>query len=363
MRDFIEDQNPVPIYRLISQYERDGDMPEYLEDYQVPESTQLVKVAADLFADPLTRTYPLHDKASTLMSAAYFYGTPSEHENHPEVAERISKAAKAHDIEKDVEFVMDSVKPPVTKSASEDPDYALQMRYEDEDGVRNVSYLPVNSMINVEESARALSKSIEDGSLPSHTMHKCASTIVEKAKVHGVPQNAIPENVRELAVPRLISKEASEDQLSLRKSLVSEDVGATYEDLFKYASEAKNSEEVEECLNLLDELDSEYITLDNPLVKMAFKRGHEALHSGITEDEFNKAASEVVLMDVNGKSIVVPLDEITSLDPDVITSQFSKEAAASVLEIANAKDNVDATVKLRGLDEDIRAHVLDLVLD
>lgn len=84
---------------------RQVKLPDYVLSYQVEDTVKVAELQGNLFGDPITRSFPCHDKASTWLSFAYFQekkaGIPRVKRAY--IEERIKKAAESHGIAKDLE--------------------------------------------------------------------------------------------------------------------------------------------------------------------------------------------------------------------------------------------------------------------
>lgn len=141
MLDQVKDVNHSELYRIL----KDINAPEFVKEAAMTDEEDTKELPGTSFADPSRRLYPLHTKADTWMSAAFFYKHASDNK---QVEDRILKAASMWEV--DVDSIKTSLKASIEKQASDtNPAYEVLIRH----GDKVYSSIPINSAADLEKTA------------------------------------------------------------------------------------------------------------------------------------------------------------------------------------------------------------------
>lgn len=354
MLDFVQNNNPVPVYRALAAFQDSGEFPEFLENYTFPDTGELRKYSSTAFADPDTRQFPINTQASTLLSAVCYYGQGG---GYPEIESEILKAASAQGIAEWVEKSKYLCSPIEKQAHTQDKEYALVLDY----GDHQEGYLPIDTWSEVQDSARALSKAISGRALPLTKIAEAAKFIVKKASDLGVPSTSIPTPVHRFAESRLMDQEYAAAQFNLRKRLVDSDTAEIYDEILKAASAA--DADLDLCTELLEDLDRNHLDFREQ-AHLGLEDAWCTLHSGMTETDFDKIASTYVFMTFeNGTpECPVPVQSLKDIPDALIKSAFRKTESDYILSLKD-RPCYEFGAEINTLRDDIKRELLTLAIN
>jgi hypothetical protein len=349
MLDFVQNNNPVSVYRALARLQEDGVFPSFLENYQFPDKEGLCKYSSTGFASPDTRSFPIMNPASTLLSAICFYGDGGTDQ---EIEQELVKAAAAQGISEWLEKAKEISTPMEKQASSVDSDYALVLDY----GAYKEAYLPIRDEQSLQESARGLADAIHSRSLPLVKAAEVARTIVKRAAVLDIPEATLPGLVLRFAEDRLPDPSDTGIQLSLRKRLVGEEAGEIYEHIFKQAAAGDDLDVVTELLEDMDRLNLDIDAYRYTGLEDAWT----SLHSGLSVEDFEKIASEYLIINVDGQSCDVPVQAIRDIPEAMIKAAFLNTESAHILSLRDSKTGYELGAELDALRTDIKQELLSL---
>lgn len=307
--DFITDKNPRFLSRVLDRVE-DCDFPEYVKNASFEEE-DLKKLPRGIFADWENREFPTHTKSAVWLGVAY-----AEVHGQATILPSLEKAAVALGIKKDIDTLRKKLSSGV-KSAStkKEKEYALSVTHEGE--VHN--WYPVNSLYQVEESARKLA---EDCWKMPHELFKSASEVIAtKAREHGV-EDELPWRVKRAgSEPRLLDFDHALEWIPERVRELPEnkqEAEAKYVDVVKRAFKDKPANIGAYIQEVID-LDRRYS------IKYAQHTmlPHELFEAGPTLTE----ARELEKMAVQVGPVVIPLQALKDIPKETLQVSFRKAAA------------------------------------
>lgn len=173
----VADANGQRLYHLCSLYEP----PEFVKDASSTEIAGDDQLPARAYADPVGRHYPIHTKAATWVSAAYYF---DDDVPVPSVETRLLQAARLHGIAADVEELRHRVKEAMATPQVQPEDCALT--YEDADGTVRGVY-PLRNALEVQKAAEYLQQ--HAAVLPYDDRLTFARSVLQRASEHGAPLN------------------------------------------------------------------------------------------------------------------------------------------------------------------------------
>lgn len=354
MRDFVSNNNPVAVYKMLDYFQKNDLMPDFLESYEIPSVDSMRKYSSTAFADVNGRSFPIHEPAATLLSAACFYG---EDVNSPEIEGKIVKAAAAQGVSDWLELVKLALEGHMTKQASAiSDDFALVV----DDGNSEAGYLPISDLYSVQESARSLSAAIHNREIPLISAAEAASRIVKRASEFGMTTDELPNSVVAFAEKRIFDPAVASTQLNLRKSLVGEETAGLYEDIFKSASAI--DADLDAHVELIEDLDRDFINFSKDGYR-GLKDAWESLHGGMTEESFQKLANSYAVLTFDGDDNIceVPVAAFRSIPDTLIKTAFSKSEGEHISQILSGSDETIAE-EINQLRDDIKADLLKMTV-
>lgn len=359
MRDFVSNNNPTAVYKIIDFFQNNDIMPDFLDNYEIPSSEDLRKYASTAFADETGRKFPILDPASTVLSAACYFG---EGGNEIRIEEEIMKAAEAQGVSDWVHLVKEVLKEEeanLLKQASFNEQFALVV----DDGDTVHGYLPVDTYFSIQESARGLSDAIRNRSLPLTKAASAATIIVKRAYEMNMSDTDLPDVVLAFGTKRIFDPSVAEAQLALRKRLVDSETAKVYEGIFKSA--ATHTGDLEDHVEMLEDMDRDFIDF----AKHGYTGlldAYSCLHGGITEESFEKLASEYIVLSFgegdNVEYCEVPVRAFLSIPSDMIKVAFRTSESEFIQRVLELEDKDRMGSELDSLRTDIKSELLGLAV-
>lgn len=348
MQDYISDRNPTPLFWLFEQEK----VPDYVKSASVYDEDSLEGLSDASFAAPLTRRFPVHTKAATFLSAAYYHGKKLD---FPEVEERIKAASVSHGVEEDVENVSLLFHTPVVKKASEIK-YAFEIDLGNEQGVQR--FYPMNNESEILDSAIASSDDYHEGRLPLELYHKAARSLMKEAAHYDLNQDMIPETLRDLGTPRTPDFDHAMVCVNLRKTAanLSDEEYEVYTEVIKSAQHEFETSEAP-----FEEKDADMVKWAELILDLDRQNGIEkydgyhlvnpyaTLFSGETYESIEKAGSQMLFVG----DLMIPVQAIQAVPESEVTHRFNKDASEEILSIQKtaSEDVYEANRKLALLEE------------
>lgn len=333
--DFARDANPQSLY-LAAMH---TNFPKYAKEYTIPNKEEIEKISAFGFADPVNRLHPIHCKEAAFISGVYLHGQGKDHT--PEMI-MVKRAASIFGVADDLENVISEMDAFEAKSAAAkvvpmDDEYAMTVNV---DGATE-NFYPLNNEVQTQKSAQEFYNDFMENKFPADWAHVVAKNIVKKAKEQDLPFESLPERVVTLGTERLVNFDTAEKLAAMRKyDGADENAVKIYEDIAKAASSDRDN--LDEYLKLWADMDmSQGISYADTFTPQ------EAFFTGVSIDDLEKMASNVVLID----GVMVPVEDFTKLSEENIRHNFRDEIA----------DVIDSSVKLASTDAPMASKYVDLL--
>jgi hypothetical protein len=310
--DFVTDNNPGWLAPVLE------TLPSYVKSASVI-TPDITAELSDLAFAGKNRTFPIHTKEATFLSAVYLNHLGKSDSKE---MENVKHAAAAHGIKKDLDLFLHHTSLNV-KTANAAPikkaSYALT--------VNNQSYYPVNSFEQVQDSARELAADFNAGKLPSSWFKSASTVIMQKAAEFKMPSNEIVLDVREAGAEREPDFERAAILIQRRKlAKVDEAALAIYTDIVKTA--AANPDKMDEHMDLIHDMDRDFgikyssIQL-NPC---------QIFYTGISKEEIKKASANNVIIG----GVMVPALEFNRIKEDDIRLHMGQPQTEFVMDMCKA---------------------------
>lgn len=348
MQDYISDRNPTPLFWLFEQEK----VPDYVKTAGVYDEDSLEGLSDASFAAPLTRSFPVHTKAATYLSAAYYHGKKM---NFPEVEARIKAAAEAHGVKEDVEHVANIFSTPTVKQASA-VKYAFEIDLGNGEGVRR--FYPMNNESELLNSMVQASDDYHEGRLPLELYHKSAREFMKEAKHYELDPGMIPGIVTEMGTPRTPDFEHALVCINLRKTAanLSDEEHEIYKEVIKSAQHEFETSEAP-----FETRDADMIKWAELILDLDRQNGIEkydgyhlvnpysTLFSGETYESIEKAGSQMLFVD----DLMIPVQAVQAIPASEIQHRFSKNASEEIRNIQKtaSEDVYEANRKLSLLED------------
>ena len=345
--DFVTDNNPTDLYFVLLK----SDLPDYVKEASVltPKDTQGLSPLA--FADIQREELPLHTKAATYLSAAYFLANQDKYTN-PAIAQRLEKAAEAYGITEDVEnLIKESSK---KASVEQGPVFATTLDGEKVAGYEGESF----GLYNVETpedlimSADTLLQDYRHNFVGSSVFKSASKNMCKLAAACGL-LDILPQEIIQSGEERLpdFEKAASVATTRTLHVQVPAETQELYHSIIKaarqdYEESGYDPETVEKWASVWELLDQQVgiTSYDSAVVSP-----YQALFSGAPVSEVEKLANTTVII----KDVMIPLNRVAAVDQTAIEYTFNKEAAALINDAVGCAKNGEAfaaSTKLASLE-------------
>lgn len=358
-RDFITDHNPTSIYQALSS----EACPDYVLESECLTQEKTASLSRTAFAVPDKRMFPVHNKAATFLSAAYFFGSGFD---DPEVEENIKRAAESHGIESDLDnlYSLFTTTTPKQASDSSQPTYAVSVEFGPDD-VQN--FYPIHNALAIEASAEQIEKDANEGRLPLELKRQACLSLMKAASNNSqVDVETLPSGVVSMGTPRIPDFDKMKMAADLRgaicklaeeeKSLLSDLVTGAEEEYTKTASIEERDAAMEKWAELILNFDRRNEITYGGYIEDPYK----ALFSGPSDQDIQKMARENV--DVLGA--LVPRLAFSKIADESVRREFTEENAEQILAVKEAasRDGMEATGKLEGLSSGVQRELLQLLV-
>jgi len=308
--DHITDQNPMQMYGTLIAV---GDaVPDYVLKTASYTEDNVATLHAKYFADSVNRELPLHTKAATYLSAAYFY---SAGDKNSLVDARIKKASKLFGIDSDIDVLREAS----TKEATQGPVHALVLEHPATGDM--VEMFRVDTPDFLIKSANDLVESHQVFNLTRTNFVKAARVMAPLIKVSGCA-DLIPESVIRAGIPRTpnfkIARSVAYKQAGANTGLLStlNDIIDSAETM--YTESLYDVSTVDKWAAVWEEFSKE-AGVDLP----AGMDSYTAFFSGQSEEAAEKEASAFVVI----RDVLIPADVIKTADTKLIDVAFTAEDA------------------------------------
>lgn len=306
--DFIHDNNPGWLLPAAE------SLPEYVKSAKVltPEEAEALPDLA--FAG--RRTFPIHTKEATFLSAAYLahLGKTESRE-----MEAVKSAANIHGITDDVDAFL-AANAGLLKSASapqvKKAEYALE--------VNGQSYYPINTPEQVQDAARELVNDFEAGKLPASWFKNASVTICTKAASFNMSPKEIMKDVAEAGAEREPDFDKALLFIQRRKlAKVADEVLDIYTDIVKTAK--NDAANLNNYMDLLHDLDREH----NVKYSSIQLNPCQIFHNGFSKEDVKKASANNVII----AGVMVPKNEFSKITEDSISMHLGKPHTEFVMDL------------------------------
>ena len=359
--DFVGDPSVAFLFLL----KEAGVLPDYVT--QVPEKEDLQGLPSVAFADSENRSFPVHDKQATYLSAVDAFVKGATHREDPWLA-RLKTACDAHGISSDVQKAHDvlEVKSASSESINEKEasdkqaspkfeTHALELQVTPEGSP--TKFYPIGSATQVAETALKIASDIQDQKLPLAWHSEACEKLLKSASRLGVDHKSLPKAVLEFGRQFTPSREVLEGEIQKRAAAgVSDD----YTKIYKEAAELALAGEIEPnegalVWQMADKkagVDSIFSGQEDPV--WAFK-------SGLPRDVVDKVKEAHCMVG----NVVIHKKFLDQVSDREIISRCATEDANFAYKAKQASSGTEATVQLGNLSADgvekISAMILKVV--
>ena len=248
--DFSNDAGFVRLYKLSTLVE----LPDFVKKAGAEQTKSTEQLPRYAFADPLSRTFPIHTKAAAALSYAYFMD--QRNEMRKEAASRIDAnfehAAEMWGLRTEFKNIKEGLAKQASTPEVDTSKYALE--------VGGLKYFPINTTKEVLKSAAEL---IEHRRNFTYEMRKEAAENIMKAGIaRGLATAHIPEPIHKMAGYGMCSKRAAIKEIGRRVLSADPRYKPVCEPLKKMAEHLYNSkyvgpEDLYKVATVLDAFDRE----------------------------------------------------------------------------------------------------------
>lgn len=348
--DFIKKQANSPLWGFLK--EAADAVPAYVMESEYPTEESVERLPDHLFADTVTRTYPIHTKAASWMS--YVTARGNGDDKH---AVRIKDAAAIYGIVEDLDAVdaYFNIKSANAHSPAEVP-YALQVDF-GQDGRYGEKYagvqkfFPLDTRSNVEDAALKLASAVNE--MPIEWVHLAASNIVKRAKELEMDISEFSDRVCRWGGEYAYNPDAALEVAQLRKKLASAETGELYEQLVRAVD--LNPEDLPQALEVWAELDRQ----NGIKYSAETPDPYSAAFCGVAQTALEKVAHISVQMG----DYVIPIHDFVDTNWDGLAPRMRRtdyDTFRTCIKEAAQKSDCSGLQKfLDGKDEDIRTEIVD----
>ncbi len=350
MLDIISDQNPSFLPSIADA------LPDYVKSAAVPSADDVASLSAHAFADPVHRLHPIHNKAATVLTAAYLaaHGAAADADEML----RVKKASELFGVSSDVDAVIAACGAFTKSAAAADdaPAFALMVKMAEDDATASAFY-PLTTPAQVQDSARDMATDYANGKLPVLFYKSAAVTLMEALPRFGMQSSVIMREVAEMAEERVPDFEKAAWHIGMRRLVpgVAAEHLELYSDIVKSA--AADPAQVETCAALIEEIDRQIG------VKYAGAQVNpwRAFHDGETMANIKLAAAANVVL----SSVMVPTAVFSQVPEKSIRMKMAKNYADVVVEATKiaCTNAPGASAQLAGLPEEVQRDVLAITLE
>lgn len=350
--DFVTDPNPTPVFHA----EQQLGFPDYVKDMDILQPSDLTKLASGAFANVHGREYPVHTKAATWLSAAYFFGSNPPERRDPRLEASIKQAAAFWEIVPDVDSLESLFNTTIKQAATRDEaprEYALAIDFEGLGGRGVESFYPINDDYEVKEASLSVLADYASERIPLVSVKEASTKILAAARKLGCTDQ-LPDKIAMFGEPRMADFEHAASAARLRVYAgVPEAVLPLYEEIVKGAAAANAN--LDDFVELWRALDIQHHVKYSHLIEDPYS----AFYSGMPYAELEKVASSVVLIG----DVMVPKHVVSDLNADTVAMHFRKEAQDKILNMigAAAGDPKMASALADTLEQEEREALLELL--
>lgn len=287
-----------------------------------------MKIARNMYADPVKHEFPLDTASNTYKSAAYALADKGL--DHP-LMERIKEAAVYHDIEEDIISLIAGYNEGKKEASTETSVYALVCSM---DGSKQASSMlglyPLNNYNEILESARCLVK--DKANIPPVQFKQACLAVVEQARVHNVPTSLLHQTISENGEQRLLSVKNASYIIEKRCARHPEHADIYRQVLQTAVAEPMHAKEAAAIVLDLDDTigyvpDSHEV---DPIM---------AFCSGYSFDEVKKAGEGNVVF----RDVLIPLEDLRKVDGVKLASYVDEKVASDVAFVCRNGSSADIT--------------------
>jgi hypothetical protein len=257
MADYLSDTGLQQLHRLTTVF-LDGKLPEFVKNCNILNEKPAENMPPSAFADSGNRTFPVHTKQATYLSALYWYGQSGHVNSLPveHVTARLEKAASYWGISKDVNELKKSI---IEKTASPersmtDSDYALVIDH----GGEHIRRFPAVSPAAIKQSAESLFR--DKAHYPYLWRKQAARNLLAAAATLEIPLDTLPESHLQYLVKAAGMYYADKDELALQLAFRSKLMPTAIKDSIMKTAEAvfTGNGNVSKLCELVDGADRAY---------------------------------------------------------------------------------------------------------
>lgn len=306
--DFTHDNNPGWLLPVAE------SLPEYVKSAKVLTQEELTSLPDLAFAG--RRTFPIHTKEATFLSAAYLahLGKTGSLE-----METVKNAARIHGIEQDVETFLETALSTIKSAHAQQikkAEYALE--------VNGQSYYPINTHEQVQDAARQLVNDFDAGKLPASWFKNASVIILNKCAALGMSSKEIMRDVANAGGEQTVDCDKAELLIQRRKlAKVSDAVMSIYTDIVKTAKNDLSN--LNNYIDLIHDLDREH----NIKYSSIQLNPCQIFHNGFSKEDVKKASDNNVII----AGVMVPKHEFLNIKEANISMQLGKPHTEFVMDL------------------------------
>ena len=309
-----------------------GNLPDYVQDYSVPDAKIASALGDEFYADPGKRLYPIDSKGAAWLSAGYYVMSKQAESfedltKHPTLM-AIKFAADVYGIGPDVDKLVQAIATfsgATKNAAASDDDYGWLIKNAAGDVIRR--RYPMFDATGVVKAAMYFDENRRH--YPLDVRKGIAGKIVEKAAKYGV--SGLPESVRKEAGEGIPRRSVIMQELGERAKLAKDAEFAQLVDnvnkLLKTADEAEIVEAMDKLASTIEAFDQAEGLVRHYGTKISYPA--DFLMSITAKEAQDFAARTVVLkqhaFDVEKLAKCVPLDQFEA----ALGEEFAKKIAAA----------------------------------
>jgi len=352
LKDFTTDNNPKYLYLAGLHH----PFPEWVSSVQVPSQESFEKMASTAFGDPERRLLPVSDRVATFHSALNVFANMEDYTD--EVFYRVKSACTTHGIDDDVLPYIQLFAEEMSKSASADETtygkFAIDMELNDQ----HFRLLPINSVDEIEDSARDLTKMAGEGRIHYLQLVEASKAIFKEAAEYATED--LPALIYRLGLDRYEDPEKAAAKIVGREKSI---LDPAMKKSAKISYDSAIREMQEGTITPQDAMEKIAATDDLCGVKQRLDSHgdgylpHEIVFSGPLKSLVEKEASENVLL----RDILIPREAFASLDAKELEFKLSKSASEQLNKIKGEPDAKDLSLTLGQWGEDDQKTLLRIL--
>lgn len=349
-QDYTTSNNP----KFLFYAELHHPFPDWVVAQPIPKASDFEKMASTAFADMKRRLLPVCTKEATFHSALNYMAHAADFSE--EVADRIKNACDFFEISIDVAPYAEVFADKLEKEASAEQAPAGRFAIDTTINGAHYQLLPINDSVDVSDSAFELAKMASENRIHFLNLLPAARVIVKAAEEHEVK---VPTLISRVGTDRTINWEKAASLVAGRAGLATVDVDKSqlqqhYDSAVKEAAAGECTPD--ECIQKIAACDHAAGVRYNYGRTSTTPLPSEIVFCGPVTAEVEKMAKQHVVIG----DVLIPLEEFRKIDMAAAEYKLSKEAAQSLLKVADTDNALDIGVAVMGWDDDDQRTLLRL---